>query len=312
MSVAVTVADRAAVDDHRVVEQRAVAVGGGPELLDEVSEQLQVVRVDAGDLLHELRVAAMVGERMVRVGNADLGIALQAPLASDHHGRDAREVGLEGHHLEVEHQLDVLGERRGDAGRLLDARRELGAFLFRPLQPPLDLPDRVEVLVHLAPVGRAEAGDELARALAHDVQDALALPGPPGPAFRGQGHVVDAEEPLEDRAGIRLGRHGRGGRAPRDAVGVGAAVARVAVADGARLFAAQLQRRQAGLRADGLGRDLVRRDAVLDVRARRLPGMDAGQEARPRPRVVPGAVTERVGVVVGQAGQHEQVLTKRL
>ena len=84
--VAVAVAQAAAVDDHRVVEQRAVAVGRVLHLLDEPGEQLHVHRVDLGHLLDPLLVVAVVRERMVRIGDVDLGIrphaALRGPSSS--------------------------------------------------------------------------------------------------------------------------------------------------------------------------------------------------------------------------------------
>src|SRR5690606_30497398 len=53
--VRVAVAHVAAVEQHAVVEQRAVAVGGVPHLLDELGEHADVERLDADVLLHLLR-----------------------------------------------------------------------------------------------------------------------------------------------------------------------------------------------------------------------------------------------------------------
>ena len=53
-----------------------------------------------------------------------------------------------------------------------------------------------------------------------------------------EGEVFVAEEALEDQARVDFGGHRRGGRAPRNAVGIGAAVSGIAIADGAGVFAA--------------------------------------------------------------------------
>ena len=123
---------------------------------------------------------------------------------------------------------------------------------------------------------------------------------------------VVAEQPLEGQARVRLRGHGRGGGAPGDAVGVRAAVAGVAVADGARLLASQLQRGQPGLRGQGLGHDLVGGDAVPDVRAGGLLRVHAGEEAGGGAGVVAGPVAQLVRVVVGEAAQDQEVLAEGL
>ncbi len=50
-------------------------------------------------------------QRVVRVGYAALGVDFGAEIAREHHRCDARDVGLEREHLQVEQQLDVLVER---------------------------------------------------------------------------------------------------------------------------------------------------------------------------------------------------------
>ena len=71
---------------------------------------------------------------MVRVRDADLRIRAIALLARELEGDDARDVRLEGQNLQVEHELRVVGERRGNAdrpieiGRLVVRHRLLGAL----------------------------------------------------------------------------------------------------------------------------------------------------------------------------------------
>ena len=134
----------------------------------------------------------------------------------------------------------------------------------------------------------------------------------PARAASGARLVSSAEQALEHQARVGLGRHRRRRAAPGEAVGVGAAVARVAVADHARVLAAELERGEPRLPADLLRGDLIDRDAVLDVGAGGLARMDAGQERRAGARVVAGAVAERVAVLVREAGQHQHVLAERL
>ena len=91
-----------------VVEQRAVAIRSGFQLFEERGEQLDVEAVDLRHLLDEIRMAAMMSERMMRIGNADLRIGADASFAAQHHGRNAREVRLKGDRLKIEHQLHII------------------------------------------------------------------------------------------------------------------------------------------------------------------------------------------------------------
>src|ERR1051325_6846941 len=86
-------------------------------------------------------------------------------IAAGLEGEDASHVGLEGEHLEVEHQLHVLLERIGHADRrfgqlALGAARVTG---FDELDAPLELADVLEVLVEPLLVGRSELALEADR-----------------------------------------------------------------------------------------------------------------------------------------------------
>src|SRR3954462_13848825 len=74
VEMAIAVAQAAAVDDDRVVQQRTVSIRRLLELTDESREPLPVPRVPDRDLLDPLRVAAVVSERVRRVRHADLRI----------------------------------------------------------------------------------------------------------------------------------------------------------------------------------------------------------------------------------------------
>ena len=120
------------------------------------------------------------------------------------------------------------------------------------------------------------------------------------------------EQPLEDEARVRFRGHGGRRTAPRNAVGVGARIAGIAVADRARVVASELERREARVRGEMLRRDLIDRNAVLDVGAGGLARVHAREIRGARTRVVAGSVAERVAVPVREAGQHDGVLAERL
>ena len=54
--VAVAIAHARTVDDQAVVEQRAVAIRRRLHLLEQVSQHLHVIGIDAGFLRHQIRV----------------------------------------------------------------------------------------------------------------------------------------------------------------------------------------------------------------------------------------------------------------
>ena len=96
-------------DDHGVVEHRAVAFLRRGKLLQEAGEERDVEGVDfrhAGDFF---RVVAVVGERVVRLADADLGVAAVAGLAGELEGDDAGDISLHGEQLQIKHEPCVLG-----------------------------------------------------------------------------------------------------------------------------------------------------------------------------------------------------------
>jgi hypothetical protein len=56
-----------AVDDHRVIEQRAVAILCSLELVEQIRELLDVELVDLGDLLDLLLVPLVVRQAVMRL-----------------------------------------------------------------------------------------------------------------------------------------------------------------------------------------------------------------------------------------------------
>ena len=59
-----------------------------------------------------VRIAAVVRQRMVRFGHADLGVRAVARLARQLERDHARDVALQRQHLQIEHQPRVVGVRR--------------------------------------------------------------------------------------------------------------------------------------------------------------------------------------------------------
>ena len=245
---------------------------------------------------------------MVGVGHADLGIGPEAALAAHHHGGDAGQVGLEGHHLQVEHQLRR--SRRTAPGcrpaSRWSAATSRSSFSARSICRSISR-IAVEVLVDLAPVGGAEVADELARALGHQVEDAPALVAAAGPGPRVERPVVGAEEALEDRAAGWSRAAWASVAAPGEAVGVRAAIAGVAVAHRARVFAARARATGTASRAPDAGpRSGPPRCRSGCRRPRSSCGWTPVRKQAPARAWSPGPSPSALRVVVGQAGQHEE------
>ena len=147
-----------------------------------------------------------------------------------------------------------------------------------------------------------EVGHQLRGPLGDEVEDAAAMDAGAAPASRAATLVSMSPNSRSNTSrGIRLRRHRRRRAAPGQAVRVGARVAGIAVADGPRVVAAELERREARLPGEMLRRDLIDRDAVVDVGAGGLARVHAGQVRGGRARVVAGAVAERVAVAMARA-----------
>jgi hypothetical protein len=177
---------------------------------------------------------------------------------------------------------------------------------------PLDLPDAVEILVQLGPVGGAEVAADPGGVFSDEIEDALALPlAPPadGLVLR---RVGAAEEALEDESRVGLLGRRRRRAAPGQVGLVGAAVAVVAGPAALASLTADLQRRKAGRLADAVGGHLIDRDAGPQVRAVGLAGVGPGQEGRHRPGMVAAAVAVGAGRVEGQPAQDQDLVTDPL
>ena len=89
--------------------------------------------VDLRHLRDLLGIAAVVRQRVVRIGDADLRIGAIAGLARELERDDARDVALQREHLQVEHQLRVIGIRGRHADRTIEiGQRVVDASAPRP------------------------------------------------------------------------------------------------------------------------------------------------------------------------------------
>jgi hypothetical protein len=126
----------------------------------------------------ELGLVAVMRQGMMRFGHADLRIGPRALLLADHEGDHARQIRLEREHLQVEHQVEVILEDRRDALRFVHLRQIQIALLLRLLNAPLDVADRIGVLVDLGLILRAQRLSERRQLVVHGIENALVLAEP--------------------------------------------------------------------------------------------------------------------------------------
>src|SRR6266516_243133 len=196
------VAQPASVQVHRVIEQRAVAVGSGFQFLEKLRKQRYVERIDLGNLEKLFRIVAMMTRGMVRVRDADFRIRTVIELAGQLEGDDPCDVGLKRQDLQIEQELRVVGERRRDTNRPF----QIGYGIFRrprlgTLDLALDLATAVEVLIDANAIGYSHSPLEPRDIVVERIEQAAPAaqrraPGGGGSAF--------AEEVLEHDARMRL------------------------------------------------------------------------------------------------------------
>src|SRR5216684_1096750 len=140
-----------------MIEQRTVAILSGLKLIEEIGEQRHVKRIDLRHFRELLGIAAVVRQRMMRLGNADLGISSRAGFASELKRDDPGDVSLQSQHLQVEHQARVvrISGRYAEGAVQIEAR--IGRLGLRLLNAALHFANRVEILTDLVAV----AGPEL-------------------------------------------------------------------------------------------------------------------------------------------------------
>src|SRR5215831_8624101 len=94
MIMRVAIAHVAAVQNHRMVEQRTISITGRPHFLDELRKQSDVIGLDLDVLIHLVRAILMVRYRMVTVRHTDLRIRAIADLTGNHERDDTGDICL--------------------------------------------------------------------------------------------------------------------------------------------------------------------------------------------------------------------------
>ena len=303
--VRVAVGDAAAIDDHAIVEERALAFAHGLQAFEEVGELRHVEAIDLRQLRLLLRIAAVVRDVVMAIGHAGEGVAAVAAIVGHHESGDPGGVGLESEGEEVEHDAEVLFViARHAGGRGVFGRghgEALGAF-----EALLNLADAGEVFVELLLVADAESGAELPGVGEDEVENALVRSLAADAGFGSFAGRAVGEQSLEDETWVHLGRERGGGSFPREIELILATVAGVAGAGLLALVAAQFERGQARLIAQARGGDLIDRHADAHILGRSLAGLRAGEERRGGARVVARAVTIRIAHALGEAREDLQ------
>ena len=194
---------RAGTASDRAASRRRPCVA--LQLLEQVREQRHVIRVDLRQLRELLRRVLVMRRRVMRLGDADLRIGPRAHLARELERDDARDVGLQREHLQVEHQLRVLFPIRPARRPAASARP---AAHRRPAARPSECAARPRAACR--DTRRRACGRDGPRrrpqprhVLGHPVENAAVL-AQLGLAIGGRAAV--AEQPLEHHARVRFGR----------------------------------------------------------------------------------------------------------
>jgi len=189
-----------------VIEQRAVAVRGVAQPAEVIRQHPRVQAVDLRGLLLLLFVALVMRAGVMGIAKSQLGIGAPAHFMAHLEGDDARHVGLPRQHHEIGHQLEVVGEDFRDAGGASDGHL-LFALSLRQLNAPLDIADRLQILVDLVAIRSTDLDAQLLDLSADRVEDATVFLSEGRTHFRIGARV--AEETLEDRAWAVLHRKRR-------------------------------------------------------------------------------------------------------
>ena len=182
------------MDDDRLVEQAAPFLDACPgQPIHEASEAIDLEAVDLRDAFELRRVPAVMGELVVPLGGSEEAVATVASRVAEHEGRDPRPVGLERECEQIVERPDATGEA-GVAVLFEHLRRrgprEVPLLGVLALDAPLDVADRVAVLVEFLLVGGAEIPaetDELAAGCVEHAAESIPSPGRRGctaPAMR--------------------------------------------------------------------------------------------------------------------------------
>ena len=225
--VAVAVAHVRAIQEHRMIQQRAIAIGCRRHLGDEVRKALHVVALDLHQLVQALHVIGVVRQGVERIRHANVVVGAIGAFRHHHVSGHARQVGLVGERQQVELQLHLRIEVVQFAGRCLGQFRSADVLRLRLLHAALDLPHAFQVVVERDPISGAQIALEGSRTLLDQVQDARSLLHQRGALFGG---VAFAEELRKHLARVVFHRQRRVRVAERQRAAVIAAAGAAAAA----------------------------------------------------------------------------------
>ena len=150
-----------------MIQQGAVAILGGLQLVEELGKLHDLVRGDLGVLRELPGFVAMVRDAVVRFGDADVRVAAVARLMTDHEGEHPADVALKRQVHQVVGHGHVIVERLGQPDGCLCRPGDRAKPRFHPVELLLHLTNVAEVLVEDGPVGRAQRAPQLRRFLRH-------------------------------------------------------------------------------------------------------------------------------------------------
>ena len=184
-----------------------------------------------------------------------------------------------------------IGGRNSD--RTIEVGEDIvGCFGLGLLDAALHLTDRIEILVDLAAIVRAELVLEARDIVLDPIKQAGALTKSGAAVFDA---ATLAEKALENDARVRFGRERRRGRGPREIVLVDTGEAVVTLADHRDQIHRQLKRRQSRFLTDLIGGDLIDGCAEVVVGAFGPLGFGGAEK---------GGVRRSVGAGVGVLQLH--------
>ncbi len=251
--------------------------------------------------------------RMEALRDAALRVDPARRVAAHLEREHARDVGLEGQRLQVEHQLDVLVERvghaRGRAGQFAGFARVVAGL--DALDAPLDLAHVLEILLHPLAIARVERAVQVGD-LGGDVVEHARRGAAARRPFLAR--TAGAEELIEGHARVADHRQRLGRRRPADHVGVDAGVAVGAAAGLVDVLDAQLHRRDRRVLPEALGVELIDRDAGADIGAFGLARVRLREEHGARAEVIAAdlRLRHRLGVAHVGVADDGQVLAEAL
>ena len=111
-----------------------------------------MIHVDPSYFFNPVFFPLMVSQRVVGIGDSDFRVSPLAGFPTIHERDDAGLIGLHRHHLQVEHDFQVIGKEHGNTGRLLDGCGEFWMLFFGFLDLLFHFPNGIEIFIDLAAV----------------------------------------------------------------------------------------------------------------------------------------------------------------